>query len=451
MKRLLDKIAEYITDNEKIGACLFLFIFVTRVFLDLVIEKILGLGEEWQHYIFAFYKYNYVIIVGYMFIYEIFYLYRYHRFHFTKIQWIGIIYALIAIIATYVNLKDELAYDYYTKLSLGEMIMASVFMLDVGRKLKHHNFKKILKVCAVYFLGLTFIINVFSLLVLFFNITGSFTLFGRAITIPFHYDITNSPIGSFSYAGFYYNSSIAGLCYSLGIILLVWLYKTKFINSSSFVVSILVNLYCLYLSENRTGVIGLLVFFFLMLNEYINKHIENKNSKRLSYALVLSVLFGVFLFILFRKLGDLSLINNLFSNPFEALDTLTSKRFRILVSVLNIVKNKPLLGNGWNSVIPVEKNGTIYNYPYAHNIFLGALAWTGCIGLLIFIYYFYLLIKHSLKTAKTEPSCRIYLFITLSIIAQSQFENGILGDWNHAYTYLFWLIIGFISFSQHHR
>ena len=80
MKHTLDKVAKHVTENETIAACLFLFIFITRIFLDLIIEKLFGLGEEWQHHIFAFYKYNYVIILGYMFVYEILYLYRFHDY-----------------------------------------------------------------------------------------------------------------------------------------------------------------------------------------------------------------------------------------------------------------------------------------------------------------------------------------------------------------------------------
>ena len=150
---------------------------------------------------------------------------------------------------------------------------------------------------------------------------------------------------------------------------------------------------------------------------------------------------------LVRKISGSYIIENLGNDPFEVIDSLSSKRLRILFSVINIFKNRPLLENGWNAAIPVEKYDTVYHYPYAHNIFLGALAWTGGIGFLIFTYFFFQLIKSAFRVIKQTPDHRLYAYIALSIFAQCQFENGIFGDWNHAYTYLFWLMIGFISFD----
>lgn len=443
MKRILDKIATYITDNEQIAAYLFLVIFVTRIFIDLVIEKIFGLGEEWQHYIFAFYKYNYLIVIGYMLIYEIFYLYRFHKFHFTKIQWIGILYAFVAIIATYAYLKDQLSYDYFTKLSLGEMIMTSVFMFDVGRKLSPNSFKKLLEICAKYYLVLIFFINILSLAILILNVRENFTLLGRTITIPYHIEPPASLLGSYPYAGFYYNTSITGPCCCLSIFLLIWLFKEKKPNKYVLIVFSTISFYCLFLSANRTSVLELFVFLLLVLI------IRTKNkSGRKMYLLYLSVvlmLFTFFSYILFRKMNFSYLKDILLTDPFEAIDSLSARRLRIFLSVINIFKNRPFLGNGWNSIIPVESAGIHYDYPYAHNIFLGALSWTGGIGFIIFTLYFYMLIKKALNVIKNKPKYCLYSCISLSIIVQCQFENGILGDWNHAYTYLFWLLIGFIS------
>ncbi len=448
MKCFINKLTNHIVENKLISSCLFLFIFITRIFLDLIIEKVFGLGEAWQHYIFAFYKYNYLLVIGYMLIYEICYYYRFHKFHFTRIQWIGILYAIVAVVATYAYLKGDLAYDYYTKLSLGEMIMTSVFMFDVGRKLNHESFEKLLEICAKYYLTLTLIVNVLSLVVLALNLKTNFTFFGKTISTPPHIDPPGSLLGYATYAGFYYNTSITGPCCSLGILLLIWLLKTKRIKKSIFYALFVLNLYCVFLSGNRTAVIGLIVFFSLMAITHINEHYTNKTHKLILYISVALTFIGAFIFMLVRKKGGLSIFDNISRDPFEVIDNLSAKRLRIFVSVISIFKKRPLLGNGWNSIIPVVKNGKLYNYPYAHNIFLGALAWTGGIGFIIFTFYFFLLIKQAFYVIRKERKYRIYSYITLSIIAQCLFENGIFGDWNHAYTYLFWLIIGFLATAR---
>ena len=451
MKHTLNKIVEYITDDEKIGAYLYIFIFISRIFLDLIIEKIFDLGEEWQHYIFAFYKYNYVIVIGYMFVYEVFYLYRYKKFHFTKYQWAGILYALVAIIATYAYLKGELAYDYYTKLSLGEMIMTSVFMFDVGSKLKTTSFEKVMEICAKYYVCLITVINVFSLIIYFFNLKNDIYLFGRTITMPSRYITPGALFGAGLYAGLYYNTSIAGLVQSVGIFFLAWLYKAKRIRISGFLILLLINFFCLLLSGSRTSIIGLLVFFILIVKTYIDEHLNNKTGRSTIYFAFLALIIFVLLFFVFKKVSGSDVINNLITDPFETIDNITSKRLRIFCSVISIFKNRPLLGNGWNSVIPVEKYGTLYEYPYAHNIFLGALAWTGGIGFIVFTYNFYHYIKRAFQIIKTNPEYRVCSYIALSIIAQCQLENGIFGDWNHAYTYIFWLIMGFLMQDKFKR
>lgn len=441
MKQTVNKITAFVTDNEIIGRALFIFIFCSRIFLDLIINKIFGLGEDWQHYIFEFYKYNYIVIFSYMFFYELCYLYRYHRFHLNKIQWLGILYACIAIIATYAYLREKLAYDYFTKLSLGEMMMSMIFIFDVGTKLTKKHFEKTLELCSWFYLGLTFFINAISLFVFFFNIRQSFVIWGRTIVPPDNLGAPGLWMGTYPYPGFYYNTSITGLCCSLAVFLLVWLFRTMRINKIIFALLLVTNLYCLFLSSNRTGAIGVLVFLFLLVIEFVHTHVKEKKKRSGIYTLLTIIIFGFFMYILLRTKNIMFIATTLFSDPFAALDNLSSARMRILQSVLKIVKERPLLGNGWNYRIPIEGSDTVF--PYAHNIFLGALAWTGLTGFVIFVKYFFLVFRQSIKKSRNIGS-RVLLFIIIVLTLQGQFENGILGDWNHAYTYIFWFIAGFL-------
>ena len=89
--------------------------------------------------------------------------------------------------------------------------------------------------------------------------------------------------------------------------------------------------------------------------------------------------------------------------------------------------------------------GTSIVFPYAHNIFLGALAWTGIIGFVIFVVFFAFIMKSSIKMIHYSPEHKLLLFIMITLVLEAQFENGILGDWNHAYTYFFWIIAGFLG------
>lgn len=113
-----------------------------------------------------------------------------------------------------------------------------------------------------------------------------------------------------------------------------------------------------------------------------------------------------------------------------------SGRLSILTEIWRIVQLHPIIGEGWHV--------KILKYYTAHNFLLTAAAWTGIVGLILIVWLLVSVVRKGIKEKTIQKNPLLFL-IPFTVFVQCLLDQGILGDARHAYTYMFWLVLGYFA------
>ncbi len=201
------------------------------------------------------------------------------------------------------------------------------------------------------------------------------------------------------------NPNIIGFFAIIAIIFLNKNYFSENEKKKSLKITILYSisiLYMLFLTGSRGGIISLLLI--IILTFYFKEKFFLKRVKYILLSLVVS------LFLYFIVINN-ELLNSRFFGSDEETDT---GRLLLWESVISIFKTNPIFGVGvfkYQHEIQSLNNDRIIN---THNEFLTFLVYTGIIGLAIFIYFLYKLLRLSITKYKllNDPTF-IILFLIL--------------------------------------
>ena len=275
MKKNIAKLEDFILYGFKgIPWDVFLFVLFTfpRVFNVMVLGGIFDISGTIQHETLAFEKYSYAVLLIYMILYETAYILKYKRLRFNLPQILGIVFVLFAVFTTVVNMGRELAYDYFTKLSLGELMMTAVFILNIGSKLREQQFVSFFSFLAKSFLLLNMFMNVVSVVsICFYPNGGVISVIGIPVTLPkVIFDPTPWRL-HYRYAGFYSNAATLGIACYFAVLLTIILLDEKRIHRFLGIVCIIVNLGMILVSNSRMALINIGVIAIILLSRFLHQ------------------------------------------------------------------------------------------------------------------------------------------------------------------------------------
>lgn len=202
----------------------------------------------------------------------------------------------------------------------------------------------------------------------------------------------------------------------LSVISCVHFFENKIINSKILLCFSTVLLLSIALTQSRTGWI---VFFFLSLYWLLS---YKRDILRLSHKIII---FHLILFIIISI--SFPLIKELlFKNPIiSILDRASSgyERIQIWYQAVEAIRLKPFGGYGWNqssfAQFDTIREGFIkHKLTSFHNIVLDLLVWCGIpLGILIIVFFSYLLIKFLVKSSSSAQVCAISFILVILIHA----------------------------------
>jgi len=271
-----------------------------------------------------------------------------------------------------------------------------------------------------------------SVLVLILSCLKYFNVFDFNIFYNFLDDFHIASIKEkiiFDNTGVFQNYLIQGIIFSF-LFFLSFIIAKKNNNILLYLVSLISFINVLFLNNSRTGFILIIVFLAMIAIKYI------KFNKFLIFTGVISILFitlstniaNNFLWRVNHLNVDLELINN------HDYDSSVGKRYLWMISGINNIKNKPLLGHGvgsyYNTIesyisindINIDPLAIVSNNP--HNEFISISSQIGLFGFLLFTMFFISLYKDSSKSFLTQG---VFVTVLISSLFNSAFYDNILG------------------------
>ncbi len=236
------------------------------------------------------------------------------------------------------------------------------------------------------------------------------------------------------YSGVFYHANIAGFC--SGMVVLFAIYHMLFRGESSlrilFVLGVMFSgFWVLMLSDSRSALVavfvGALVLFSAKLKgRYSIRPVLAVSLLTFSFAPLLLVVWVDSI-----SLGD---------NPYNAS---MLERFYLWNWSFSMFDGSKFFGGGFGLPLftgEISWNGDLVSYPYAHNIILNVLAWSGFSGLVYLGGVFFVVLRSSMPLTNSGPSS--YVFpgcLILYVFTWSLLDGALQGMW---ITHLvFWLSV----------
>lgn len=414
---------------------LFLFLFLSRMFELLIVGNIFSLFEFYQHAFLLFEKYTYFLTAGYMLLYFLVYFIDRHKLPLNLQQFLAFLFFIVAVISTALNMGRELAYDYFTKLSLMELMMTTLFMFYTASRLSEEQFRKLVRITGKSVIYIVLFFNIISLLVYFINPSASsFNLFGISIECPKVFFDSTLIRKYYRYAGFYRNTNTLGNHCALALVLSVYLIDRKEIKPFIMWMTTFTSVIMIVLARTRTGFLLCALTTAITLGVLIRRKASNARKAFRWYCWLIAAGIIIVSALAVRKI--IPIYNAANGDLFYALDRFGSSRMRIYAAVWEMFKAHPIIGSGWNT--------KIWKYENAHNFLLTVLSWTGLIGLCLMMLLLISTIRKGLKNKTIQNNIFLFL-IPLDVFVQCMLEQGIIADARHAYTYMFWLVLGYFA------
>ena len=440
MKKTFDSILNLILhgiNGTPFDFYLYILVFFQKVFMLMVLSGVFDLISTHEHEILLGEKYTGLLIAGYMVLYSAAYILKHKRIDLSNCAVTSIVFFGVACLSTLIAQGRELAYDYYTKLALLELFTTVVFMYNIASKLSEAQFRKLLRICGKATIYLVLFLNFISLLCYFIPHPDTITLFGSSIDLPkVFFDVAEYRQYE-RYSGFYRHPNTLGTHCYLAVALSIYFFKQKELSRIAFASVLVSCLFLTALSRSRTGIVVMAFIGVFSLYQWI----KTKTTKKvllpmICVAAVLVVVLGVIIV----GADKIPMFIDTFSrDPYAALNSVSSDRMHLLVTVIDMVKQSPIFGMGWNT--------KILTYDSAHNIFLTVVACTGFAGLAVFILLFVFSLANGIKTGSIKSNPWLFCLVS-SVFIHCMFEQGMISDSRHAYTYLFWFVFGYLALPE---
>lgn len=168
MKRILEMIQKTVLNGiggVPLDYYLFIIIFFAKISSVLIFECLFDVFSVYQHEILLVEKYTYSLVAGYVALYHIIYILTHRRFPWNQCIFLSVLFFLFAVMTTVINQGSAIAYDYFTKLSIMELMLTAVFMFQVASRLSEKQCWNLITICGKGLLYLILFINAISLLV----------------------------------------------------------------------------------------------------------------------------------------------------------------------------------------------------------------------------------------------------------------------------------------------
>ena len=245
------------------------------------------------------------------------------------------------------------------------------------------------------------------------------------------------------------NAHFAGFMV-LGIANRICLYKdNKRYLKFRTTVYLILSVFGLYLSGKRAH-FGF-CFLALLITYYYMVYLKGKNNSRLNRAVGLITISsaGFFCLWIVSFLVEGTLINEIFDTIGSLGDSnvdVTTGRVDFWLVAIQLFKSNPILGIGWKKFFELKFYGQSYD---VHNIYLQLLCETGIIGTMIFVLFFIVFIRKTLKIIRnrnTEASSK--RIAILSLFYQIFFLlYGITGNplYDSSYYKFYFILAAFIN------
>lgn len=254
-------------------------------------------------------------------------------------------------------------------------------------------------------------------------------ILGRFFTLPF------------LYAGLYYYSGNAGFYSYIAYILGFFLYENKTIHRETMIVSSLLSLFMIIVSDNRVSVICGIVTTVLFLIRSISLHLKSKRKAKYVMRFIYSLLFVCIIVFIIKFFP--SAYEQIKTSPFDYLNYLSSQRLIYWRDAIYDFLQRKWIGYGWGN------NGTMPYYRiHFHNLFICILVWTGIIGSLISLYIIINITIRIIKNRELLISNKSYwiLVMVVCVFFESMLDICIVGETTHIETPLFWVGIGYLYY-----
>jgi len=443
MEATLNKLKGFILNGGHgvpVESVLFLLFYFERILLLLIGNNVFALFSDHQHEVLLLEKYTCLCVIGWIILRWITGCIDQKKFNASKGTVLAVLLAGTAVVSTVFNMGQALAYDYFVKLGLLEVLSDTLFVFHISSCMNEKQFERLFEWTAKGTIALILFMNLISLAVYFIQPSAeSIVVFGRAVTLPKCY-VDPAEFRKYTrYNGFYAHANTLGPHNYIAFIVSVCLLSKRKMNRWVFFVLLASGLYLIYLSHSRTSYVVLTFIALYSLLLYMHR---KHRDKRKTSALILAMILIAFAAAGLLEKNTLRTFTELFAqSPYVAFNALTSARIDVWTDAINKFLSSPLIGVGWNVPFVAGANT-------AHNIFLTVLAWTGICGTAVFAAILITAWQkgRARRLFSKEPW---YLCLVLSVLLQCMTEQGILGDSRHVYTYLFWLLLGY--FALPHR
>jgi hypothetical protein len=208
------------------------------------------------------------------------------------------------------------------------------------------------------------------------------------------------------------NANYLAISFSLAILITLnrlYTFEIKKTSRIGSLVLILLMTYITVLTASRGGIIGLLLGLFVYFY-FLKRDVLGRFKTLLQSLFVIIIMIALFLS------NDL-----LYNRVFNEDEAFGENRFRIWSAALDIVKDDLLYGVGVFRY-QEEINTMLGRIFSTHNEFLSILMYSGVIGVFLFIYFIYFIIRSAFKTFKFTRS-PLYLSLMI-IVTFTLFKSG---------------------------
>lgn len=428
----ISSIRSFLSENWSFGTIVFSLTLIVRFFWSAVFLIFFNpTGAQLRHF-------RYIQLFSYclVFLYVIFSAFL------TKQRKLFVSSALFAaffcviICATVLNGGISSLMDEKRMLYIGEAFMVLIGFYRVSETSTQKQLFHSLDVCSFVIFFVTLVLSGLSLYLYVSGKNPSITLFGTEFVKNNLFIGGHGDDGLARYYGFYSYPTVAGFRCFLGSLCGVYLVFRGKLNWVPVGIHIVMSCFMMSIAEARTAMIMMAILLLVIAVRTIHRTAAlPKRTKILLFAAA-----GVFLLItvmILKRDALFALAEAIRENPAEALNNLSSDRINNYRECIRMGLEKPFFGYGWLADISYLDN--------AHNLFMNIFAWTGFIGLFLFVSGLFASVmemKHHSSVVRNNP----YLFcLLICVFIQSMLDKAILGELHNAETYLFWIILGLFA------
>lgn len=342
------------------------------------------------------------------------------------------LFILMVLISSYVNYGNAMFHEESIYMNLLETMLVTLCFYHYAKEMKEERVQSVLTVNGYFILVLVFLLSALSLGVYFFA-GDSFTLFGRAYQ---KMDLINIGHGETNrYYGFFGYPTVAGFRVMLAAVLSLHLVQKKKLPVIFAAGMLVIAAVVIVLADARSGMILFaLTMVFVFVRLLVTK--AKMTAKKAVMTMMIPAVFCVLAVLVIKRDAVLGVLSAFAGNS-QADAEILSSRGTLISECVRMGLEKPLTGFGWHAGILYLDN--------SHNLFANLLAWTGFVGLGLFLVFLIFALKEAYGKKSLIPANPYLLCLLLCVFIQANLDKAILGEMHNPETYLFWLCLGLFA------